>query len=103
MDDDILIPDDFVDRYLEIVANRGFALSQPARTHTSYIDHYFVAQLIGLESRQTNFVEIGPLFVVHCSAYSFILPFDERPPMGWGRPPSCELPPSARRRSGCVR
>jgi hypothetical protein len=84
LDDDIVIPDGFVDRYLEIKASRGFALSQPARTHSSYIDHYFVAQLMGIESRQTNFVEIGPLFVVSRSAYSLILPLDERPPMGWG-------------------
>ncbi len=84
VDDDIALPSDFVDHYLRIVAERGFALSQPARTHNSYIDHYFVAQLMGVESRQTNFVEIGPLFVVHQSAYSLILPLDERPPMGWG-------------------
>jgi hypothetical protein len=84
LDDDIVLPDGFVDRYLEIKATRGFSLSQPARTHSSYIDHYFVAQLVGIESRQTNFVEIGPLFVVARSAYSLILPLDERPPMGWG-------------------
>jgi len=84
VDDDIALPSGFVDHYLRIVAERGFALSQPARTHNSYIDHYFVAQLMGVESRQTNFVEIGPLFVVHQSAYSLILPLDERPPMGWG-------------------
>lgn len=84
VDDDIALPAVFVDHYLRIVAQRGFALSQPARTHNSYIDHYFVAQLMGIESRETNFVEIGPLFVVHQSAYSLILPLDERPPMGWG-------------------
>jgi hypothetical protein len=84
VDDDIALPNSFIDRYLQIVAERGYALSQPARTHDSYIDHYFVSQLIGIESRQTNFVEIGPLFAVHRSAYSLILPLDERPPMGWG-------------------
>jgi hypothetical protein len=84
IDDDISLPEDFIDRYLSIVSSRGFALSQPARTHNSYIDHYFVAQLMGIESRQTNFVEIGPLCMIHRSAYPLILPLNEEPPMGWG-------------------
>jgi hypothetical protein len=84
VDDDIGLPVGFVDRYLQIVARRGYALSQPARTHNSYIDHYFVAQLKGVESRQTNFVEIGPMVAIHRSAFPVILPFDEQSPMGWG-------------------
>lgn len=84
LDDDISLPDDFTDRYLKIVGSRGYALSQPARTHNSYIDHYFVSQLLGVESRETNFVEIGPLCTLHRSAYPILLPLNEEPPMGWG-------------------
>lgn len=84
VDDDIAIPDHFIDSYLEIVAKREFSLSQPARTHSSYIDHYFVAQLLGVESRLTNFVEIGPIVCFHRSSYSVLLPLDEEAPMGWG-------------------
>jgi hypothetical protein len=83
-DDDITIPEDFVDRYLTIVQHRGYAVSQPARTHKSYIDHYFVSQLMGVESRLTRFVEIGPIVCIHRSAFATILPFDTRAPMGWG-------------------
>jgi len=83
-DDDIEIPPHFVDLYLQIVEKRGYSLSQPARTHASYIDHYFVAQLLGIESRQTRFVEIGPVTCIHNSAYPLLLPFDLRAPMGWG-------------------
>ncbi len=83
-DDDILLPYGFVDNYLRIAVARGYSLSQPARSHESYIDHKFVSQLLGIESRQTMFVEIGPLFCLHRSAYTFLLPFDERAPMGWG-------------------
>ena len=83
-DDDIELPPRFMDRYLHIVEKRGYALSQPARTHASYIDHYFVAQLLGIESRQTRFVEIGPVTCIHNSAYHLLLPFDLRAPMGWG-------------------
>jgi hypothetical protein len=84
LDDDIEIPFTFVDQYLQIVKKRRFSLSQPARTHSSYIDHYFVAQLFGVESRQTRFVEIGPVTCIHNSAYHLLLPFDLRAPMGWG-------------------
>lgn len=84
LDDDIALPAGFIDCYLDIVRRRGYALSQPARTHNSYIDHYFVAQLFGIESRKTNFVEIGPLCTLHRSAYPVLLPLNEEPPMGWG-------------------
>ena len=83
-DDDIELPNGFVDAYLELVERRGFHLAQPARTHESYSSHYFVAQLVGVESRRTRFVEIGPLFSLHRNAFRLLLPFDEEAPMGWG-------------------
>ena len=83
-DDDILLPEGFLDNYLAWVEHCDFALSQPARTHNSYIDHYFVDCLDGLKARQTRFVEIGPLFAMRRDAYATLLPFDEATPMGWG-------------------
>lgn len=83
-DDDIELESGFLDRYLAIVEKRGFSMSQPARSHDSYIDHYFVAQLNGVESRQTRFVEIGPLFCLSRTAFPIVLPFNEDAPMGWG-------------------
>jgi hypothetical protein len=83
-DDDIEVPDGFLNSYLEVVVKRNYSLSQPARSHNSYTDHHFVSQLQGVESRETRFVEIGPIFCVHKSAYPFLLPFDQRAPMGWG-------------------
>ncbi len=83
-DDDIALPADFVDRYLELVARHDLALAQPARTHGSYIDHPFVEQLEGLDARRTRFVEIGPLFSIARQAYRHLVPFDETSPMGWG-------------------
>lgn len=84
VDDDIVLPPAFLDSFLEIVCRRHYALSQPSRSHSSYIDHFFVAQLHGIESRQTNFVEIGPLFCVHQTAFPVLFPLDEAAPMGWG-------------------
>ena len=84
VDDDIALPVGFLDGFLAIAERRDFALCQPARTHTSFIDHFFVVQLMGIESRCTNFVEIGPLFCLHKSAFSVLIPLDESAPMGWG-------------------
>ena len=83
-DDDINFPENFLDRYLQLVMRYDFALAQPARTHDSFIDHPFVEQLDGLIARWTRFVEIGPLFSVHQRAFELIFPFDEASPMGWG-------------------
>lgn len=83
-DDDIELPENFLDSYLALVSRHNLALAQPARTHDSYIDHRFVEQLDGIDARQTRFVEIGPLFSLHCKAYDYFLPFDEGSPMGWG-------------------
>ncbi|BCT68965.1 hypothetical protein NNRS527_02576 [Nitrosospira sp. NRS527] len=83
-DDDIQLPDGFVDRYLAMVSRHDLAVAQPARTHDSYIDHWFVEQLDGIDARRTRFVEIGPLFSLHRSTFDHFLPFDETSPMGWG-------------------
>jgi hypothetical protein len=83
-DDDIQLPTGFVDRYLAMVCRHDLAVAQPARTHDSYIDHWFVEQLDGIDARRTRFVEIGPLFSLHRSAFDYFLPFDEASPMGWG-------------------
>ncbi len=74
----------FLDSYLALVSRHKFAVAQPARTHDSYIDHRFVEQLDGIDARWTRFVEIGPLFSLHRSAFDYFLPFDEASPMGWG-------------------
>lgn len=83
-DDDVNLPPNFLDRYLRIVEQRGFALAQPARTHGSTLHHPIVEQVNGLEARETRFVEIGPLFSMRRDAVPLLTPFDETSPMGWG-------------------
>jgi hypothetical protein len=83
-DDDISLPEDFLQTYLDIVIKCDFAIAQPARTHNSYIDHPFVEQLDGLKARRTRFVEIGPVFSIRKDAFSLLLPFNEASTMGWG-------------------
>jgi hypothetical protein len=84
LDDDVKLPRRFLDRYLMLVTRYQFALSQPARTRDSYIDHSFTAQMPGLVARSTRFVEIGPVFCIDREAFEIILPFDAESPMGWG-------------------
>ena len=83
-DDDITLPDGFLDTYLGLQNRFDFSLAQPARTHTSYIDHQFVGQLLGIKGRWTRFVEIGPLFSMRQDIFQEFIPFDEESPMGWG-------------------
>jgi hypothetical protein len=83
-DDDVELGDGFLDAYLALQERFKLSLCQPARTHDSFIDHYFVAQLLGIAGRRTRFVEIGPVFSVAREAFPVLLPFDENAPMGWG-------------------
>jgi hypothetical protein len=83
-DDDVDLLPRFVDRYVAYVEKFQFALSQPARTQNSYIDHLFTTCMPGLDGRLTRFVEIGPIVCIHRSAFDVLLPFDQRFTMGFG-------------------
>jgi hypothetical protein len=83
-DDDVELPPKFLDRFLALVDQFEFAIAQPARTTDSYVDHSITMQMPGLQARLTRFVEIGPLFCIHRSAFDLVLPFDMLSPMGWG-------------------
>jgi glycosyltransferase involved in cell wall biosynthesis len=84
IDDDIVLPHGFLDAFIELQQTLGFALAQPARTSDSYLDHPIVEQQRGVAARQTQFVEIGPVFSMHRSVFDLLLPFDLTSSMGWG-------------------
>jgi glycosyltransferase involved in cell wall biosynthesis len=84
IDDDIVLPRGFIDAMLPLQHELDFALAQPSRTSCSYIDHPIVEQQRGALARRTRFVEIGPVFSVHRSAFDLVFPFDPASPMGWG-------------------
>ena len=52
VDDDIVLPDRFLDLFLGLQTMTGFALAQPARTTTSYVDHPIVIQQRGVLARR---------------------------------------------------
>ena len=82
-DDDIELPPGLVDTLLRYSTRYDFALSQPARTADSYIDHPIVQVMPGLAARRTRFVEIGPLVCIRRDAMPLLLPAGEYG-MGWG-------------------
>jgi GT2 family glycosyltransferase/glycosyltransferase involved in cell wall biosynthesis len=83
-DDDIILPDFFLDRFLCAQASLGFCLAQPARTAGSYADHAIAVQEQNTFARETQWVEVGPLVSIHRSVYELVMPFDLTSPMGWG-------------------
>ena len=83
-DDDVVLPDEFLDLFLGVQAGVGFDLAQPARTLNSYVDHPIVLQQRGVVARRTLFVEIGPVVSFGRPVYDLVFPFDESNPMGWG-------------------
>lgn len=84
LDDDIGLPREFLDRFLDAQKVLAFDLAQPARTPDSYIDHLIVKQQQEFFARVTRWVEVGPLVSIHRSIYELLIPFDLRSPMGWG-------------------
>lgn len=83
-DDDITVPDGFLEKYLVHVDAFDLALAQPARTLESTFDHAITRQRPMSVVRETRFVEIGPLFSVRRGLFRDLFPFDESSPMGWG-------------------
>jgi hypothetical protein len=84
VDDDIVLPGQFLDPFLTLQYDLNFAMAQPARTDNSWIDHPIVQQQPGVAARQTLFVEIGPVVSFHRSVYDLVFPFDLTSTMGWG-------------------
>ena len=83
-DDDVLVKNNFIDKYMETVEKVDFALSQPARSTFSELSHTITKVDHSTIARQTNFVEIGPIFMIRTDLVNNTIPFDESSPMGWG-------------------
>jgi glycosyltransferase involved in cell wall biosynthesis len=83
-DDDIVLPHDFLDRFIALQEQLEFAIAQPALTTDSFINHPIVEQQRGVIARETSFVEIGPVISFHRTVFPLVFPFDLASPMGWG-------------------
>ena len=83
MDEDVLLPTRFLDRFVALCEALDFDLAQPAQTHMSHAAWRVVRRRPGAVARQTNFVEIGPVTAFSRRAAAELLPFPDLR-MGWG-------------------
>jgi len=82
LDDDVALPEGFLDRFLFVCERFGFALAQPAHRHRSHAA-WPVTRRRAAVARLTRFVEIGPVTAFRSATFEALLPFPELR-MGWG-------------------
>ena len=83
VDDDVVLPDSFLDSFLFLAERYDLRLAQPAQTLASHAAWNVVRRRPLSAVRETSFVEIGPVTAFHRDTFSELLPF---PPLraGWG-------------------
>ncbi|HEX7609587.1 MAG TPA: hypothetical protein VF380_02840 [Solirubrobacteraceae bacterium] len=83
VDDDIVLPRGFLDRFVFLCERFSLALAQPAHRLNSHAAWSVTRRQPGSVVRETNFVEIGPLTAFSRETFPVLLPFPELR-MGWG-------------------
>jgi hypothetical protein len=84
LDDDVALPRRFLDRFLAAAEGAGLVLAQPAHRRRSHAAWDVTRRAPGATSRETSFVEIGPVTAFAREAAAVLLPFPESAGMGWG-------------------
>ncbi|MDA0182500.1 glycosyltransferase [Solirubrobacter phytolaccae] len=83
VDDDVILPRGFLDRFLTLAEGYGFELAQPAHAFASHAAWDVTRRRPGVLARRTRFVEIGPVTAISARAARELLPFPDLR-MGWG-------------------
>jgi hypothetical protein len=83
VDDDVALPDDFLDRFLGVCEAFALDLAQPAQTLRSHSAWKVTRRRPASLARETRFVEIGPVTTFRREAAAELLPFPELR-FGWG-------------------
>jgi hypothetical protein len=83
IDDDVVLPRGFLDRFLFLAERFSLQLAQPAHRLVSHAAWQVTRRRPGSVVRETSFVEIGPITAFARSTFSTLLPFPELR-MGWG-------------------
>lgn len=83
VDDDVLLPRRFLDRFVGVCERLELALAQPAQSLRSFAGWPHARRRFGSLARETRFVEIGPVTAFRGDAFAALTPF---PPLryGWG-------------------
>ncbi len=84
LDDDVRLPEGFLDDFLAVQAHLRFSLAQPACVSGSHAGHPIMEKQRGVLARQTLRVETGPIVSFHRSSHDLLFPFDLTSPMGLG-------------------
>jgi glycosyl transferase family 2 len=83
VDDDVVLPHRFLDRFLALCERFDLALAQPAQTLASHAAWQVTRRRAGSLVRETRFVEIGPVTAFRREAAAELLPFPDLR-FGWG-------------------
>ena len=83
VDDDVLVPGRFLDRFIAICEALDFGLAQPAQTWRSHAAWQITRRRGGVVARETGFVEIGPLTAFRADVARELFPFPALR-YGWG-------------------
>ena len=83
VDDDVLLPPAFLDRFVAVCEAFGLDLAQPAQTLRSHSAWKVTRRRPASLVRETRFVEIGPVTAFGRRAAAELLPFPELR-YGWG-------------------
>jgi len=83
VDDDVVLPRGFLDRFLFLCERFSLALAQPAHRLDSHAAWPVTRRRAGSVVRETSFVEIGPVTAFARATFPVLLPFPDLR-MGWG-------------------
>ena len=83
IDDDVVLPRAFLDRFIAICEALGLDLAQPAQTWRSHAGWRVTRRRGGSIARETGFVEIGPVTAFRREVAAKLLPFPALR-YGWG-------------------
>jgi len=86
VDDDIVLPSGFLDLFVGLATSTGLRLAQPAHRLHSHAAWPVTRRATDARSplvRQTTFVEIGPVTLLHRDTFGVLVPFPDLR-MGWG-------------------
>jgi len=83
VDDDVVLPRGFLDRFVLLAETCRFELAQPAHAFASHAAWDVTRRRPGVLARRTRFVEIGPITALSRTAAAALLPFPDLQ-MGWG-------------------
>lgn len=83
VDDDVSIPRDFTDIFIELAELADFKICGPAQRAKSYASYFMTRRRYDSMVRETTYVEVGPITAFHRDSYADIFPLPNLR-YGWG-------------------